>query len=188
LRVLDLFCGPGGAAAGYLRAGAEVIGVDLEPQPLNPASFVLADAFAMMRGPISPYDLIHAAPPARFAKMGELREALDLTGVDYIIENVVGWGSLRADLFLCGKMFGLDFTAHRSFEATFPLRAPGPHPDHRFARSHRGRDGYVCGGVWRPPLAEQRRRLEIGALLDQRQLAEATPPAFAVWIADQFRR
>lgn len=54
-RLLDLFCGAGGAAMGYHRAGFEVVGVDIEAQPHYPFRFQQGDALD--------YDVIHASPP-----------------------------------------------------------------------------------------------------------------------------
>lgn len=63
-RLLDLFCGAGGAAMGYHEAGFEVVGVDNQPQPYYPFEFVQADAFDALKH-CSWFDFaaIHASPP-----------------------------------------------------------------------------------------------------------------------------
>lgn len=122
--LLDLFCKAGGAARGYADAGWQVVGVDIEPQPNYPYSFVLADALEFLTRHGHLFDAVHASPPCQDhsslrnmtgdhgtadllpAAIDELRRL----SVPWVVENVDG-PSARAhmpgSLILCGSSFGL---------------------------------------------------------------------------------
>jgi DNA (cytosine-5)-methyltransferase 1 len=145
-RLLDLFCGAGGAAVGYARAGFDVVGVDINPQPNYPFQFVQEDALRFLdMGRFITFDAIHASPPCQgyvqwnnlnAKKYGSrvehpmliepVRRALQASGMPYVIENVVG-APLDSPTMLCGSMFGLNVRRHRLFESNvgmlrFPCR------------------------------------------------------------------
>lgn len=135
--LLDLFCGAGGAGTGYHRAGFDVIGVDLEPQPDYPFRFVQADA---MTFPLSGFDAIHASPPClRWTVLPltqeqrerhpdlltPIRERLAATGLPYVIENIWKRAPLRGPVLYCGAAMGLKVIVHRGFEANVLILAPG---------------------------------------------------------------
>lgn len=128
-KLLDLFCGAGGAAMGYHRAGFEVVGVDIKPQPRYPFAFVQGD---VLKPPVdtSAFDVIHASPPcqgystqtadpSRHPRLIErVREMLVATGLQYVVENVEGARrAMRDPVRLCGSSFGLDLRRHRHFES-----------------------------------------------------------------------
>lgn len=87
-RLLDLFCGAGGAAAGYVRAGFDVTGVDHKPQKnylkSGASAFVQADALEYCREHGHEYDAIHASPPCQahtsLRSMWNSREHPELAG------------------------------------------------------------------------------------------------------------
>lgn len=128
-RLLDLFCCAGGAGVGYARAGFEVVGVDIKPQPNYPFEFHQADALEYLKEHWKEFDVIHASPPCQeystlkslkthdFPKLIEpVRLLLIATGKPYIIENVPG-APLINPLILCGTMFrDLRVIRHRLFE------------------------------------------------------------------------
>lgn len=139
MKLLDLYCGAGGAAYGYHLAGYDVTGVDRAPQPRYPFKFVRADALEYLYAHGHEYDLVHASPPCqRYSEATPLRNraqhpdliaptraALRATGKPYIIENVE---NARAQLLnpikLCGTMFGLLLWRHRYFETWPPIAPP----------------------------------------------------------------
>ena len=141
MRLLDLFCCAGGAAAGYHQAGFEIVGVDIDAQPNYPYEFMQADVMNLDPGWMASFDAIHASPPCQgysvlakrngngdqWAKLiPAMRDVLAGTGRPYVIENVVG-APLIDPLLLCGTMFeGLRVIRHRLFESNLLLSAPGP--------------------------------------------------------------
>lgn len=116
-RLLDLFCGTGGAAMGYHRAGFEVVGVDNDPKVLRhyPFESICADALEYLAEHGHEYDAIHASPvckgysimhnlpwlrdrvyPLLILPTREMLQGLHAeTGIPWVIENVMGarWGS-----------------------------------------------------------------------------------------------
>jgi len=164
--LLDLFCGVGGAAMGYARAGFEVVGVDHRLQDRYPFAFHKVDALKALEWDWPRVVAIHASPPCQAYSVlrranpdaeyvdlvGPTRDALVARGVPWVIENVPG-APLRYSIFLCGSMFGLEAMSgdgrktlrqvrqlrrHRLFETSFPILQPNC--------QHRGEALGVYGG------------------------------------------
>jgi len=127
-RLLDLFCCAGGAAMGFYRAGFEVVGVDINPQPHYPFEFHQADALTY---PLEGFDCYHASPPCQkysvaFSPLlGHKKEHPDLiaktreyllpTNKPFDLENVHN-APLVNYIKLNGTMFGLHTKKERLFE------------------------------------------------------------------------
>lgn len=204
MRVLDLFCGAGGASQGYARAGFEVVGVDIRPQPhyvFGDEFFVQANALEYLRDHGSEFDLIHASPPCQRYSVGtarwdrsihpdlisEVRQLLQETGKPYVIENVIG-APLRCPIMLCGTMFGLGVYRHRLFESNMLLFAP-EHCKHKHGSTgaHRGYSrgqAMICvaGHNFDPVQAAE--AMQIG-WMNRDELAQAIPPAYTEFIGRQ---
>lgn len=171
MRILDLYCGAGGAGMGYSRAGFEVVGVDINDQPNYPFSFIRDDAIEFLKAMINEgvcwdgeqwlslddFDAIHASPPCQSSSaltkgtnygkfeypdyIEDTRDLLLQTGKPWIIENVQG-STLRRDMTLCGEMFGLAVIRHRYFELGNWTSSAPTHI------KHRGRVAGMRHGVW----------------------------------------
>jgi DNA (cytosine-5)-methyltransferase 1 len=205
-KLLDLFCGAGGASMGYHRAGFEVEGVDIKPQPHYPFKFYQADALAF---PLEGYDVYHASPPCQLYSLASVvhrnngkeypdliaitRFRLVLTGKPFIIENVPPAAKfLFNPITLCGVMFDLRIFRHRCFETTFSITPP-EHSKHN-GKIGDGKYFSVAGGAGRwkswgtvyrnvsKGTREQwRQAMGIDWML-RKELTQAIPPAYTEYI------
>ena len=211
--LLDLFCCEGGAAMGYHRAGFDVIGVDIDPQPRYPFPFIQADAlssFAWAQADWRNVAAVHASPPCqRFSDLAhrngngdewpdlieQTRNTLAASGLPYVIENVEG-APLIDPVTLCGTMFDeTSVLRHRLFETNWPLVAPHRHPTHPLVFTHDKRKAHygrlnqdhsyvqVTGGG-NATLANKRRAMGM-PWASNNGCNEAIPPAYTEWIGRQ---
>lgn len=204
MRLLDLYCGAGGAASGYMRAGFHVTGVDMKAQPRYCGdAFVQGDALTYLAAHGHEYDLIHASPPcqrysretppthkARHSDDLEVLTRILRAGTQpYVIENVEdARRHLDNPLLLCGTMFGLRIWRHRRFEIRPPLSALLPQCQHE------GIPVLITGtqkGYGRPnkEYSVQERRDAIGCpWMTDTDLDNAVPPAYTHWIGTHLLR
>lgn len=191
---------------GYHRAGWEVLGIDIEPQPHYPFEFIQADALEVL-GAIKDqrltigfeFDAIHASPPCqeftvyRNARPGatprwpnlipQTRKALIRSGFPWVMENVPG-ASMVNPIQLCGTSFGIPVRRHRLFESSFPMMSVpcnhGRFTERRFPGSTNRPNGRtVCNvGEYRVPLNIQKECMEVGWDVTLHELSEAIPPCY----------
>lgn len=209
--ILDLFCGAGGAAMGYHRAGFDVFGVDIEPQPDYPFEFHQGDALTL--GPEFlrswRFDAIHASPPCQYFTKGAgqagtrgrhlnlippVRALLKAAGLPYVIENVdEARRELINPILLCGAMFDLGVFRHRWFEAP---RLAGPVRGPHLAHAGRVGDGRYFTVTGHSGGRSNRDQVAGGSKADwsramgidwmtTRQLSQAIPPAYTECIGAQ---
>jgi DNA (cytosine-5)-methyltransferase 1 len=205
-KLLDLFCGAGGAAYGYQQSGFHVVGVDIRPQPHYVGDeFVQADAFQFLADNYWRFDAVHASPPCqRYSRMSRcrpgladeypdhiprLRAWLQFYDKPYVIENVEG-APLRSPIVLCGTMFGYELYRHRLFEANFRVKEP-PHPFHRVSAVHPDdwEPGKILSVVGNCSPIEHARKI-MGDLdwMTADELSQAIPPFYTRYIGDSLRR
>lgn len=200
-RLLDLFCGAGGATCGYVRAGFDVVGVDHKPQKnylkSGASEFIQADALEYCREHGAEFDAIHASPPCqRYSEctpianrdgfpdmIAETRNAIERWRRPYIIENVdCARALLDTDIMLCGTMFGLHLHRHRWFEVRPDFLALLP-------KCRRIRNPVLVNGRTRG-----RRDYTPAQMIDamrtpwmvlRKEVREAIPPAYTEYIGRQ---
>lgn len=190
---------------GLWRAGFDVVGVDIAPQPRYPFPFIQADALDVR---FKGFDFIWASPPCqRYTDMkhapgakgdanpdliAPLRGRLKASGVPWVIENVEG-APLIDPVTLCGSMFGLgaqgcQLQRHRGFESNFDIPRLSCRHDARpvigVYGGHARRRAASAGGrgtrdIWaggHKAAASEAMGIDWMTL---GELSEAIPPAFA---------
>lgn len=203
--LIDFFCGAGGAAKGFQRAGFHVIGVDINRQPHYCGDeFILGDCLEVGPALLSRASAGHGSPPCqRYTRkastwgrkrvnhiehpdlLDPTRQMLKASGKPYTIENVMG-APMRADVVLCGTMFGLRIIKHRQFETSFPiLDAPSlsscDHSDVYNPWAGKGRSAVehraAQGTPWIPQCGGASRKAGVTG-----DLNNAIPPAYTEWL------
>lgn len=206
-KLLDLYCGAGGAGWGYYLSGYDVTGVDNEEQPYLPKEikFIKANALDILNDIdfCRQFDVIHASPVCKGystlkAITGKkypndipiVREKLKVIGKPYIIENVPG-APLRNYVILCGSMFGLGVIRHRLFECCpeiyFPPAACNCHggtASHRGISSHANGAKFICVAGNNYKAEEGRKAMGID-WMPMKYLSQAIPPAYTQWLGSQ---
>lgn len=206
MRLLDLFCGAGGAAMGYYRAGfTDIVGVDIEPQPRYPFEFVQDDALAYLPRHGLEFDLIHASPPCQkyslasqqWRKEGreypdliaQIRELLMQIGKPYVIENVPG-APLRNPTVLNGAFFGKNLRRTRWFETKpeIPFFLLPPEGPSRFKMGRKPSKNDPVVPVGHFSGVERAQQVMGIDWMGQKDLAQAIPPAYTEWLGKQISK
>jgi len=214
VKIADLFCKAGGSAMGLHRAGFEVVGFDIEPQPRYPFEFHLQDALTV---DLSNFDAVWASPPCQFySRLRHLpwlknkvywrsipptRDWVQANGKPYIIENVedAAWDMVNPTT-LCGQSLGLSLYRHRCFE-TWPMMMLSPgHQKHTkiiepgratLSKRRHGQQGFK--EINRDSIADhisdaQEKKAQIAMGIDwmtKAELTQAIPPAYAEFLGKQ---
>lgn len=204
MKILDAYCCQGGASAGYVTAGFEIVGVDLNPQSRYPYAFKKSDAVKFILEYGHEFDAIHASPPCqRFSKAQRIqgrkhpdlisatRDACRAIGVPYVIENVEdARNELINPAMLCGQFFNLHTYRHRLFETSFPIEVPFhfAHPNRtiKMGRAVQPGDYYhAVGNFSGVPYI----RKDMGVpWMNRDGIRECIPPLYAAFIGQQLAK
>ena len=208
MKLLDLFCGAGGASMGYSKAGFEVTGIDLKHGKRYPFKYIRGDVMDYITDMnfLRSFDVIHASPPCQtFSATKHLRNAqgkstskLDLvepvrnalieSGIPYIIENVEG-APLIDPVLVCGSAFDLKVRRHRLFESSFAL--VGTQCNHKKQGKPVGiygsmRDEIPNGGHTAKTMEEANEAMGIDWMI-WGELVESIPPVYTAFLGLQIK-
>lgn len=210
MKLLDLFCGAGGAGEGYRRAGFDVTGIDINPQTHYRAGhFIQADALDYLAHHGHEFDAVHASPPCQphsglrglnqaqghdtdwssLDLIAETRALLEAFALPYVIENVPG-APLVAPIVLDGSMFSLGVWKRRLFETSWPITQPvsggmvlvTEHPAYSLVfGANSGPQKH-----WRGSRRTEDWQIAMDIhWMTRAELAQAIPPAYTEWIGNQ---
>jgi len=205
MKLLDLFCGAGGASEGYAKAGFEVTGIDVKHGKRYPHTYIRGDVRDYLDVEfLQQFDVIAASPPcqtfsatkhlrnaqgkstSKVNMIPEVRDALIASGKPYVIENVPN-APLINPIQLCGSGFGLKVRRHRLFESNVPLL--GNECNHKAQGKPVGiygsmRDEIPNGGHTAKTMSEANEAMGIDWMI-WGELVESIPPAYTQFIGEQ---
>jgi DNA (cytosine-5)-methyltransferase 1 len=206
MKLLDLYCGAGGASAGYAAAGFDVTGIDLKHGKRYPYNYIRGDVLEYLQdfNFLRSFDVIHASPPCQTHSITQhlrnaqgkttnkvdlipqTRAALIASGKPYIIENVPG-SPLINPVQLCGSSFNLKVRRHRLFESNMPIE--GTTCNHNAQGRPVGvygslNDQIPNGGKTAVNITEARQVMGIDWAI-WTELVEAIPPVYTDYLGAQ---
>jgi len=209
MKLLDLYCGVGGASAGYAAAGFTVTGIDLKHGKRYPYTYIRGNVLQYLQDLdfLRSFDVIHASPPcqthsitkhlrnaqgkstSKVDLIPQTRAALLASNKPFIIENVPG-SPLIKPVQLCGSSFDLKVRRHRLFESNVPLK--GSVCNHKSQGRPVGvygslNDEIPKGGKTAATITEARNAIAIQWGI-WTELVEAIPPAYTQYLGEQIRK
>lgn len=195
---------------GYHRAGFDVFGVDIKPQPRYPFERIQSDALEYVAAHGHEFDAIHASPPCQHYSacktmhtcqnkeypdlIAPTRDLLKKSGKPYVIENVKG-SPLIGPVKLTGIMFNLKLHRERWFESSeffLSPELPG------YCGQVVGKNGFVCmaghGDSGRGRIPADHRTVAAWKSasgidwMTQKEMAQAIPPAYTEYIGKELMK
>jgi len=166
---------------------AEIIGVDIRPQPRYPFTFVQGDALEF---DLTGFDFVWASPPCQrwstatkwqHGGVGGQHKAhpdlltptllkLRAQRAPWCVENVMG-APMAATVMLCGSMFGLRVLRHRRFVTSWTTLSLLPACNHSdfLPFMHKGERAFAdaMGCTW----------------MNKTEARQAIPPAYSRYLA-----